>query len=256
MQPLVVEPVPCLQDNYAYLVHEPADGVTAVVDPSEAAPVSAALDARGWKLDYILNTHHHWDHVGGNLALKEATGARVVGPRVDAARIPAIDVDVGDGEPFPLGRVKLVGLHVPGHTRGAMSYWAPDAAAVFTGDTLFLMGCGRLFEGTPEQMWRSLDKLRKLPPSTRVFCGHEYTESNARFALAVDPGNLALRERAERTRAARAQRLATVPATMAEELATNPFLRADDVLLRRELGLDGREPVEVFAELRRRKDIF
>jgi hydroxyacylglutathione hydrolase len=255
MSELVIRQIPVLRDNYVYLLHDEASGATGVVDPSVAAPVLAQLAETGWQLTHILNTHHHADHTGGNLEIKRATGAIVVGPRADRDRIPGIDVAVADGERYALGSETAEVFDVPGHTRGHIAYWFKDARALFCGDTLFLMGCGRLFEGTPEQMWHSLGKLRRLPGETRVYCGHEYTQANARFALTVDPENAALVARARRVDALRAEGESTVPGTMADELATNPFLRADQPALQEAAGAPG-DPVATFAAIRRRKDVF
>jgi hydroxyacylglutathione hydrolase len=256
MSTLEIDLVPCLRDNYAYLLRDRATGATGIVDPSEAEPVLKALARRGWTLTHILNTHHHWDHTGGNPALKAKTGAIVVGPKPDEARIPEIDVALDEGERWKLGEAEARILFIPGHTRGHIAFWFPESKAVFCGDTLFAIGCGRLFEGTPQQMWSSLGKLRALPPDTRVYCGHEYTQANARFALTVEPENAKLRARAAEVDAARAKGLPTIPSTIAEERDTNPFLRADQAGLARNLGLAGADPVAVFAEVRRRKDHF
>ncbi len=255
MSELAIRQIPALRDNYVYLLHEPETGSTGVVDPSEAQPVLRTLAETGWRLTHILNTHHHPDHTGGNLELKRATGAIIVGPRADRDRIPGIDVEVGEGERYALGAATAQVFDVPGHTRGHIAYWFEDSRALFCGDTLFLMGCGRLFEGTPAQMWRSLGKLRGLPPETHVYCGHEYTQSNARFALTVEPENAALLARSRRVDALRAAGKSTVPGTMAEEVATNPFLRADQPALQQAVGAPG-DPVATFAAIRRRKDSF
>jgi hydroxyacylglutathione hydrolase len=255
MSELVIRQIPVLRDNYVYLLHDEASGATGVVDPSVAEPVLAQLAETGWRLTHILNTHHHPDHTGGNLEIKRATGAIVVGPRADRDRIPGIDVAVADGERYALGSEAAEVFDVPGHTRGHIAYWFKDSRALFCGDPLFLMGCGRLFEGTPEQMWRSLGNLRRLPGETRVYCGHEYTQANARFALTVDPENAALVARARRVDALRAEGKSTVPGTMADELATNPFLRADQPALQEAAGAPG-DPVATFAAIRRRKDVF
>ncbi|HUI18859.1 MAG TPA: hydroxyacylglutathione hydrolase [Alphaproteobacteria bacterium] len=256
MSILEIALVPCLKDNYAYLLRDPATGAVGVVDPSEAAPVEAALSARGWTLTHILNTHHHWDHTGGNPALKAATGAVVVGPKADRERIPVIDVAVDEGETFMLGQAEARILFIPGHTRGHIAFWFPESKAVFCGDTLFAIGCGRTFEGTAAQMWHSLGKLKALPADTRVYCGHEYTQANARFALTVEPQNAALKSRARAVDAARAKGQPTIPSTIGEERATNPFFRADERSIAETIGLAGADAVAVFAEVRLRKDKF
>ncbi|BCX81462.1 hydroxyacylglutathione hydrolase [Methylomarinovum caldicuralii] len=253
---LEIVQIPVLSDNYVYLLHEGVSGQTAVVDPAEAEPVLAALAQRRWTLDYVLNTHHHWDHVGANPALKQATGCRVVGFRGDARRIPGIDVQLAEGDVFELGECRARVLEVPGHTLGHVAYWFEADAALFCGDTLFALGCGRLFEGTPAQMWDSLCKLRMLPDQTWVYCAHEYTLKNARFALTIEPDHPPLLERVRRVEALRAQDLPTVPSLLGEEKATNPFLRADVPELQASLGMAGAPAVEVFAELRRRRDRF
>jgi hydroxyacylglutathione hydrolase len=253
---LTIEPLLCLKDNYAWLVHDRASGLSAVVDPSEAEPVRAALQARQLSLTHILNTHHHPDHVGGNLALKGEFGAEIIGPGKDRDRIPGIDRGVHEGQ-----MVSLLGhgahvLEIPAHTRGHIAFWFEKDRAVFTGDTLFAMGCGRLFEGDPPTMWSSLSKLMTLPDATRVYCGHEYTEANGRFALTIEPGNPDLVARMDEVRALRAENKVTLPSTMALEKKTNPFLRAGSREIRKNLNLEAAGPVEVFAEARRRKDVF
>ena len=248
--------VPLLTDNYGYLLHEPTSGETGIVDPSEAAPVLAAARERGWRLTHILNTHHHHDHTGGNLDLKQATGAAIVGPAPDWARIPGIDIALEEGETFHLGGAAAEILFIPGHTRGHIAFHFPGAKAVFCGDTLFSLGCGRMFEGTAPMMWASLDKLRHLPGETRIYCGHEYTAANARFAVSIDPDNEALRRREGAVAALRGKGEPTIPSTMGEERAANPFLRADDPGLAAAIGLPDAPPSEVFGEIRRRKDNF
>jgi len=251
---LTIAQIPVLRDNYVYLLHDRASGETAAVDPSEAPPVARALAERGWRLTHILNTHHHWDHTGGNLELKAETGCSIVGYRADANRIPGIDVEVDDGETVSVGGSSARVIAIPGHTLGHIAYWFADESALFCGDTLFSLGCGRLFEGTPEMMWRSLGRLRVLPDDTAVYCGHEYTQSNAAFALTLDPHNPALRARAEAVAALRARGRPTVPSRLGDEKAANPFLRADAPVFAR-LAPD-HDPVAVFAEIRRRKDVF
>ena len=255
MAELVIRQLKALRDNYVYLLRDPATGATGAVDPSEAGPVEAALAETGWRLTHVLNTHHHPDHTGGNLALKSKWNCIVVGPRADHARIPGIDVDVGENDEYAFGTQVAKVFDIPGHTRGHISFWFPASRAVFCGDTLFALGCGRLFEGTPQQMWHSLSKLRALPPETRVYCGHEYTQANARFALTMEPANAALVERSRAVDKLRAEQRSTVPSLMGEEIATNPFLRADQPALQSAMGSPG-DPVATFAEIRRRKDVF
>jgi hydroxyacylglutathione hydrolase len=247
-----IEVVPCLSDNYAYLVK--SGGFCAVVDPSEAVPVQAALKKRGWKLTHILNTHHHLDHCGGNLDLKRETGAVVVGPAKDAARIPGLDVGVDETSGWEFNGREVRVLEVPAHTRGAITFVIDGNA--FTGDTMFLMGCGRLFEGDPQMMWTSLSKLMTLPDETRIYCGHEYTESNGRFALTLEPSNQALQARFAEVKATRAKGRPTVPATMGFEKQTNPFLRPDNAEIRKSLGMEKAGTVAAFGEIRARKDRF
>ncbi len=234
--------IPVLHDNYVYLIHEPEADVTAVVDPAVTEPVMQALAARGWHLTHILNTHHHMDHVGGNLALKQATGCTIVGPGADQDRIPGIDIALVDGDVYAFGAAKAQVFDVPGHTKGHIAYYFADDRALFCGDTLFAMGCGRLFEGTPQQMFVSLSKLKALPDDTEVYCAHEYTLANGHFALTVEPDNPALAARMQAVEAARAQGQPTVPSRLDTEKATNPFLRA--------------ATVERFAEIRAAKDRF
>ncbi|ADZ68656.1 hydroxyacylglutathione hydrolase [Polymorphum gilvum] len=245
----------CLSDNFGVLVHDPDSGATVAIDVPDAEPYLAVLSETGWTLGHILITHHHWDHVQGLAALKEATGARVVGPALSRDKIAGLDDTVEDGDTVHVGPWEVKAIATPGHTLDQISWWFPSEGIAHTGDTLFALGCGRVFEGDMEMMWASLDKLaRLLPPETVIYCGHEYTAANARFALAVDPHNAALRARADEVAALRAAGRPTLPTTMARELATNPFLRARDPGLQRALGFEGADPAAVFAEVRRRKD--
>lgn len=246
----------CLQDNYGFLVHCRETGVTATVDTPEVAPIEAALEERGWTLTHILNTHHHFDHAGGNEELKARHGATIVGPKADEDRIPGIDVALGDGDVYRLGAIETRVFDVPGHTRGHIAYYMADAGAAFVGDTIFALGCGRLFEGTPGQMWTSIQKLMGLPDDTRLYCAHEYTQSNARFAVTVDPDNADLTRRVVEIDALRSRGEPTVPTTLALEKATNPFLRPHSASLRSTLNMADADDVAVFAETRNRKDNF
>lgn len=253
---LEVHQFSCLDDNYGYLVHDDETGMTAAIDTPEVEPTLKALKEKGWTLTHILNTHHHGDHVGGNLVLKEATGCLVIGPKVEEAVIPGIDRAVSEDDIVELGASKARVIEVPGHTRGHVAYSFDDAGVVFVGDTIFALGCGRLFEGTPAQMWTSIQKLAALPDDTVVYCAHEYTQSNARFALSVEPQNEALQARAREIDEKRARGEWTVPTSIRLEKATNPFLRPASPDLQKNIGLSGAPLVDVFAETRRRKDNF
>lgn len=254
--PLDIRQFPCLSDNYGYLVRDHATGAVAAIDTPDAGAIDAALTHEGWRLTHILNTHWHPDHAGGNLALKERWGCRIIGPRGEAEKIPGLDEAVGDGDAIALGASCARVIETPGHTAGHIVHHFAGDAAAFVGDTIFALGCGRLFEGTPQQMWTSLSKIAALPPETMLYCAHEYTQANARFAVTVDPGNDALQRRVTEVTAKRARGEPTVPATLAEELETNPFLRAREQSLAAGVGLSGADPVAVFAEVRRRKDQF
>jgi hydroxyacylglutathione hydrolase len=253
---IAIRQIPCLQDNYGYLLHVPEANLTATIDTPDPDAINAALDREGWQLTHILNTHWHADHAGGNLALKERWRCKVIGPKGEAAKIPGLDERVGDGDVVQLGPLSLQVFDVPGHTAGHIAYWIESENVLFVGDTIFALGCGRLFEGTPAQMWNSLSKLMGLPDETTVYCAHEYTQSNARFALTVEPGNKALTERAQEVDRLRAAGKPTVPSSLGLERRTNPFLRAKSTEIRRNLNLIAADDVTVFAEIRRRKDEF
>ncbi len=254
--PMEIVTVPCLSDNYAFLCHEPSSGMTALVDAPEAGPILNALKERSWTLDQILITHHHDDHIDGVPRLVSETGAKVIGAAADAHRLPPLDRAVAEGDTVMVGQEAGAVIDVSGHTVGHIAFHFPGAGAVFTADSLMALGCGRLFEGTPAQMWTSLSKLAALPPETRVCSGHEYTAANARFALTIEPANSALADRADRIAAARAQGKPTVPSTLAEELATNPFLRSGLSEVKSAINMVGATDVEVFTGIRRLKDAF
>ena len=240
--PLEIIRIPVLSDNYVWLVHQPDSGETMVVDPAVAEPVLAEADKRGWRITHIWNTHWHPDHTGGNAAIKAATGCTITGPAAEFERIPTLDVQVRGGEQVKLGKLTADVIDVPAHTAGHIAYHFATEHAAFVGDTLFAMGCGRLFEGTAAQMFANMRKLEALPDDTRVYCAHEYTQSNGRYALAAEPGNVALIARMKQVDFDRAAGIATVPTTIALERATNPFMRAASV--------------EELAERRAAKDSF
>tara|TARA_B100002051_G_scaffold267997_1_gene297226 strand:- start:1834 stop:2601 length:768 start_codon:yes stop_codon:yes gene_type:complete len=253
---LQVYQFPCRSDNYGFLAHDPTLNVTASIDTPEEGPINTALEEKGWRLTHILNTHHHGDHTGANIALKERWGCTIVGAANDADRIPGIDVRMADGDKYQFGSLIADVFEVPGHTTGHIAYYFSSEDIAFVGDTLFALGCGRLFEGTPEMMWNSLQKLMALPDETIVYCAHEYTQSNAQFALSVEPGNAALVARSQEIDALRAEGKPTVPTTIGLERATNPFLRPMSENLQETVGLSGADLVSVFTETRLRKDNF
>lgn len=254
--PLELITIPCLSDNYAFLVHDRESGATAAVDVPEAGPIMAELSQRGWRLSDIILTHHHSDHVAGVEALRDQTGARVLGAAADAHRLPRLDLALSEGASVPLGPETACVIEVPGHTIGHIAIHFPESGYVFTGDSLMAMGCGRLFEGTPAMMWASLRKLAAMPPATLVCSGHEYTAANMRFAQALEPENPALMLRADAILAARSAGLPTVPSRLSDEIATNPFLRASDPVLKAVVGMADAGDAEVFAAIRARKDKF
>ena len=247
----------CLNDNFGVLVHDSATRATAAVDAPDATPILAALAEREWRLTDILITHHHFDHVQGLAGLKaQFPAARIIGPAKEAAKIGHLDVMVSEGDDIGAGALSAAVIEVPGHTSGHVAYWFEEKDILFAGDTLFAMGCGRGFEEPPRVLYESLMKLAALPGKTQVYCGHEYTLANARFALTVDPDNPVLRKRAAEVARLRGEGKFTLPTTITKELETNPFLRADDPAIKAALGMSGADPADVFAELRARKNKF
>jgi hydroxyacylglutathione hydrolase len=253
---LKVVPFICLTDNYCVLLHDETSGATAAIDAPDAGAIRERLDRLGWSLSLVLVTHHHHDHTGGVAELKRWSGCRVVGPAAEADRIPGIDQRVGEGDRIEIGAAAFTVIETPGHTAGHVAYWSKADELVFVGDTLFSLGCGRLFEGDAATMWQSLSKLATLPRETLIYCGHEYTEANGRFAATIEPANRDLRARIDEVALLRAGGEMTLPTTIARELATNPFLRAGLPEVQSALGMSDAAAEEAFAELRRRKDRF
>lgn len=246
----------CLKDNYGVLVHDPEGGVTLSIDAPDAAAVGRALDARGWRLTHILATHHHADHTAGIPVLKAQTQCTIIGPKAESARIPGLDHAVGEPDALTLGSLDVRVLDTPGHTIGHIAYWIPEAKVAFVGDTLFAMGCGRILEGTAEMMWASLQKIAALPGDTQLYCGHEYTVSNGKFGISIEPGNARLAERLAEAEAARAADQPTLPTRVDLELETNVFLRAGAKAIREHVNLLLAPEWKVFANLRERKNRF
>ncbi|KAG6663858.1 hypothetical protein CIPAW_02G051900 [Carya illinoinensis] len=249
--------VPCLKDNYAYLLHDVDTDTVGAVDPSEAIPIIDALRRRNQNLTYILNTHHHYDHTGGNAELKERYGAKVIGSAIDRDRIPGIDIILNDGDKWMFAGHEVLVMETPGHTRGHISFYFPGSGAIFTGDTLFSLSCGKLFEGTPEQMLSSLQKILSLPDETNIYCGHEYTLSNSKFALSIEPQNEALKSYAAHVAHLRSKGLPTIPTTLSIEKSCNPFLRTSSMEIRRSLNIsDTADDAEALRVIRQSKDNF
>lgn len=253
---LQIDQFMCRSDNFGVLVHDEASGRTALIDAPEESTILAAVERTGWKPDLILTTHHHVDHVEANLALKERFGLKIIGPKAEADKIPGIDETVSEGSELDFAGHRIEVIETPGHTAGHVSFYFPDDGVAFTADTLFALGCGRLFERPAPVMFESMKKLAALPAATVIYCGHEYTLANARFALTIDPTNSALKERVARIEKLRADDKPTLPTTIGEELATNPFMRWHDPAIRRNLGMEAASDVDVFAEIRKRKDNF
>lgn len=256
MSELIFHVFVCRKDNYGVIIYDHKSGFAATIDAPDADEITRQLEHLGWRLTHIFTTHHHADHVDGNITLKQHFGCKIIGPAGEAGDIPGLDTQVLGGTAFAWAGRQVRVLDCPGHTKGHIAYLMPSDEALFVGDTLFALGCGRVFEGTMQEMYRSVSQFKALVPSTRVYFGHEYTQSNARFALSVEPGNIALQERAAEIDRLRANGGMTCPSTIEEELRTNPFLRTGSQEIRRNLGLETAEDIEVFAELRRRKDAF
>ncbi|MGE0023486.1 MAG: hydroxyacylglutathione hydrolase [Hyphomicrobium sp.] len=246
----------CLKDNYGVLVHDPEEAVTLSIDAPDAPAIERALAQRGWKLTHVLVTHHHADHTAGIPALKSATGCTVIGPKAESVRIPCLDVGVAEPDTLALGRLEAKVLDTPGHTIGHITYWFPKANVAFVGDTLFAMGCGRILEGTAEMMWASLGKIAALPGDTELYCGHEYTVSNGKFGVAMEPGNDRLVARLAEAETKRAAGEPTLPTRVDVERETNVFLRAGNTAIREHVGLPAVPVWKVFANLRERKNRF
>ena len=246
----------CRSDNFGVLIHDPERELTAAIDAPDAGQIRAALKDKGWRLTHILTTHHHGDHTAGHKDLKAETGCRIIGPGKEAGLIPAIDDEVAEGDLVVFGNHSVAVLETPGHTLGHVTYHLPDVGVAFVGDTLFSLGCGRILEGSADMMWNSLQKLMALPAGTLIYCGHEYTKNNAAFALTIEPGNQALRKRAKEVEALRARNELTLPVTLSDELAENPFLRPDSPEIQEKLGKVGQPLATIFAEIRRLKDRF
>ncbi|GAB4825447.1 Glyoxalase 2-5 [Ancistrocladus abbreviatus] len=254
---LQIELVPCLRDNYAYLLHDVNTGTVGIVDPSEAVPVIDVLNRKNKNLTYILNTHHHFDHTGGNTELKARYGAKVIGFGKDRERIPGIDITLNGGDKWMFAGHEVYVMETPGHTRGHISFYFPGSGAIFTGDTLFSLSCGKLFEGTPDEMLASLRKIMALPEDTKIYCGHEYTLSNSKFALAIEPNNEALQSYAAQIAQLRAKGLPTIPTTLQIEKSCNPFLRTSSKEIRQSLNIpDTADDAKALGTIRQAKDNF
>ena len=252
---LQIHQFPCLSDNYGYLIHDPATGETAAIDTPDAAEYLTQAAAKGWTITQIWNTHWHPDHAGGDLAIKDATGCTITGPKNEADKIPGIDRQVATGDTVTLGDISAAVIDVPGHTLGHIAFHIESESTAFVGDAVFALGCGRVFEGNPGMMWESLSKLKALPANTTLYCAHEYTAANAKFAITIEPDNSALQAYVAEITEKRARNEPTVPMPLSRELDTNPFLRADNPALQTAMGHTG-DAVATFAEIRGRKDRF
>ena len=253
---MLITPIPCLTDNYSYIIYDNNSKTTGVVDPSEAKPIISFLKKEKLKLNYILNTHHHFDHIGGNIELKKIYNAKILGFENDKHRIPGIDITVKDNETWSFGSSPVKIFHIPGHTLGHICFFFEKEKIAFTGDTLFSLGCGRIFEGNHKQMLDSLNKIKKLPKNTKVYCGHEYTYKNAEFCMKYDNNNINLKKKFKEIKKFRSKNLPTIPSILEEELKSNIFLRCDQKELKIKLNMKNREDLEVFKKVRDLKDSF
>ncbi|KAF3982033.1 MAG: hydroxyacylglutathione hydrolase [Methylococcales symbiont of Hymedesmia sp. n. MRB-2018] len=245
-----------LNDNYIYLIHDPVSTQTAVIDPAITEPVLTTLEEKGWSLNYILNTHHHWDHIGANLELKKITQCKIVAANTDCSRIPGIDLLLSHGDKIKLGNEVATVLETPGHTLGHIIYHFANSHTLFCGDTLFSMGCGRLFEGTAEQMWQSLQLIKQLPKQTHIYCAHEYTQANGEFALTLEPNNPQLQQRTQQVKVLRSKQQSTIPSPLLQELQTNPFLRENSLEIQQSINMTNKTEIEIFSKIRQLKDAF
>ena len=248
--------IKCLSDNYSYLIRDKKTNLVGVVDPSEFNTVDLEISKTYKKLDFILNTHHHTDHVGGNIDLKKKYNPKVICSSYEEKKIPGADIKKSDGEKFSLGEISFKVIHIPGHTLGHIAFYSEKAKIIFTGDTLFSLGCGRIFEGTFDQMFESLEKIKNLPKNTKMYCGHEYTENNGKFCISIDKENVRLKDRIQDVKNRTEKKLPTLPVTLGEELETNIFLRCDDKKIKTNLKMNNSSKLEVFTKLRNLKDQF
>ena len=251
-----IEIIPCLNDNYSYLISDDQTDTVAIVDPSEFEPCDKKINEKYKKLDFILNTHHHFDHVGGNTELKKKYGSKILGFEKDKKRIPAIDVLLKDDQEFKIGSLDLKTIFIPGHTSGHIAFYIEKEKVIFTGDTLFSLGCGRVFEGTYEEMFNSLNKIKSLPEDTKIYCGHEYTKNNFEFCIKFNPNNNHLKDKQKEIVSKIKEGKPTIPSTINEEIKTNIFLRYDDLDVKGALNLKNASDLEIFTKLRELKDNF
>jgi hydroxyacylglutathione hydrolase len=251
-----IEIIPCLNDNYSYLIKDNQTNIVAIIDPSEFDKCDKKINERHKKLDFILNTHHHFDHIGGNVELKTKYGSKILGYEKDKKRIPEIDILLKDGQEFKIGNLDFKTVFIPGHTSGHIAFYFEKEKVIFTGDTLFSLGCGRVFEGTYKQMFNSLNKIKCLPGDTKVYCGHEYTKSNLGFCLKFNPNNNYLKDKKKFIEKKIRDKKPTIPSTIADEIQTNIFLRCDDIDVKNVLNLKNASDLEIFTKLRDLKDNF